>query len=90
LEQPPLSFPPNKEEEDRYPLVPDDEDLIGFVTTGEFNLAEGKGIAVGTVFVNRVIEGLKRDGKKGNKDGRLCIVRNPSEKIGRLARWEAV
>jgi ribonuclease P/MRP protein subunit POP1 len=90
LEQRPLPFPPNKEEEDGYPLVPDEEDLIGFVTTGEFNLAEGKGIAVGTVFVSRVLEGLKRDGKKGNKDGRLCIMRNSGEKIGRLARWEAV
>jgi ribonuclease P/MRP protein subunit POP1 len=90
LQQPPLPFPANKEDEDGLPLVPNEEDLVGFVTTGEFNLAEGKGVAVGSVFVTKVIEGLRRDGKKGAKDGRLCIVRNSGEKIGRLARWEAV
>ncbi|PBP18522.1 POPLD domain-containing protein [Diplocarpon rosae] len=70
-----------------HPLVPEEEDLIGFVTTGEFNLAEGKGVAVGSVLVARVLTGLARDGKK---EGRLCIVRNAGEEIGRLARWEAV
>ncbi|PBP28340.1 POPLD domain-containing protein [Diplocarpon rosae] len=70
-----------------HPLVPEEEDLIGFVTTGEFNLAAGKGVAVGSVLVARVLTGLVRDGKE---EGRLCIVRNAGENIGRLARWEAV
>jgi ribonuclease P/MRP protein subunit POP1 len=70
--------------------VPNEEDIIGFVTTGEFDLAEGKGVAVGTVFVTKVVESLRGDGKKGANGGRLCIVRNAGEKIGRLARWEAV
>ncbi|KAK6586644.1 hypothetical protein PZA11_001701 [Diplocarpon coronariae] len=84
-----LQAPPSRQvgEGDEHPLVPEGEDLIGFVTTGEFNLAEGKGAAVGSVLVTRVLEGLQRDGKK---EGRLCIVRNSGEKIGRLARWEAV
>jgi ribonuclease P/MRP protein subunit POP1 len=90
LQQPPLPYPANKEEGDGNPLVPDVEDLIGFVTTGEFNLAEGKGVAVGTIFLSKIIEGFRRDGMKGGKDGRLCIVRNAGEKIGRLARWEVV
>ncbi|KAN0119534.1 ribonuclease-like protein P complex subunit Pop1 [Hyaloscypha variabilis] len=90
LQQPPLPFPANKEEEDGYPLVPDEEDIIGFVTTGEFNLAEGKGVAVGTVFVGKLLEGFRSGGKKGGKDGKVCIVRNAGEKIGRLARWETV
>jgi ribonuclease P/MRP protein subunit POP1 len=90
LQQPPLPYPANKEEGDGNPLVPDEEDLIGFATTGEFNLAEGKGVAVGTVFLSKIIEGFRRDGMKGGKDGRLCIVRNAGEKIGRLARWEVV
>ena len=90
LQQPPLPYPANKEEGDGNPLVPDEEDLIGFVTTGEFNLAEGKGVAVGTVFLSKIIEGFRRDGMKGGKDGRLCIVRNAGEKIGRLAGWEVV
>jgi ribonuclease P/MRP protein subunit POP1 len=90
LQTPPMPYPAAAEEEDDHPLVPDQEDLIGFVTTGEFNLAEGKGVAIGTVVVSKIIEGLRRDGKKGAKEGRLCIVRNAGERIGRLARWEAV
>jgi ribonuclease P/MRP protein subunit POP1 len=88
LRNPPLSYPADKD--DGHPLVPGEEDLIGFVTTGEFNLAEGKGVAVGTVAVAKILECLRRDGKKASKVGRLCIVRNAGEKIGRLARWEAV
>ncbi|TVY91317.1 Ribonucleases P/MRP protein subunit [Lachnellula willkommii] len=87
LQNPPLPYPADKD--DGHPLVPGEEDLIGFVTTGEFNLAEGKGVAVGTVAVAKVLEGLRRD-RKVFKEGRLCIVRNAGEKIGRLARWEAV
>jgi ribonuclease P/MRP protein subunit POP1 len=40
--------------------------------------------------LSKIIEGFRRDGMKGGKDGRLCIVRNAGEKIGRLARWEVV
>ncbi|KAK0112934.1 hypothetical protein ONS95_014652 [Cadophora gregata] len=90
LQEPPCQysqFLTGNHEED-FPLVPDEEDLIGFVTTGEFNLAEGKGVAVGSVVVEKVLEGLRRDGK--GKDGRFCIVRNAGEKMGRLARWEVV
>lgn len=90
LQEPPRQYSQyasGKNEED-FPLVPDEEDLIGFVMTGEFNLAEGKGVAVGSVVVEKILEGLRRDGK--GKEGRLCIVRNAGEKMGRLARWEVV
>lgn len=71
--------------------MPDEKDIIGFVTTGEFNLAEGKGAAIGTVFVKEVLEGVRRGGVNGKgKGGRLCIVRNAGEGVGRLARWEAI
>jgi ribonuclease P/MRP protein subunit POP1 len=86
----PLPYPPDKAAADGHPIVPDEDDLIGFVTTGEFNLAEGKGVAIGTVLVTKVIEELQRDRKLGIKDGRLCIVRSAGEKIGRLAHWEPV
>lgn len=76
-------------EGDEGPLVPDEEDLIGFVTTGEFNLAEGKGIAMGSVVVAKVLESL-RGTVRGDKGGRLCVVRNSGERVGRLARWEVV
>jgi ribonuclease P/MRP protein subunit POP1 len=85
-----LPYPADKDGGNDYPLVPGEDDLIGFVTTGEFNLAEGKGVAIGSVVVAKVLEGLRRDGKKPAKDDRLCIVRNAGEKIGRLGRWEAV
>lgn len=88
LQNPPLSYPAEKNV-DEGPLVPDEEDLIGFVTTGEFNLAEGKGVGVGTVVVRKALEGV-RWAKKGDGAGRVCIVRNAGEKIGRLARWEVV
>jgi ribonuclease P/MRP protein subunit POP1 len=90
LQVPPLPYPADKNEGNDYPVVPDEDDLIGFVTTGEFSLVEGKGVAIGSVVVTKVLEGLRRDGKKAGKDGRLCIVRNAGEKIGRLGRWEAV
>ncbi|KAF8853153.1 POPLD-domain-containing protein [Acephala macrosclerotiorum] len=86
LDTPAPKYPADKND-DGHPLVPDEEDLIGFVTTGEFNLAEGKGVAVGSVVVSKVLEGMRRGTAK---EGKLCIVRNAGERIGRLARWEAV
>jgi ribonuclease P/MRP protein subunit POP1 len=89
LDTPPLPYPADKSD-DGHPLVPDEEDLIGFVTTGEFNLAEGKGVAIGTVLVDRAVKGLRRENKQDVKGGRWCVVRNAGEKIGRLARWDTV
>ncbi|CAG8953613.1 hypothetical protein HYFRA_00010072 [Hymenoscyphus fraxineus] len=88
LHDPPLAYPGEKVED--HPLVPDEEDLIGFVTTGEFNLSEGKGIAIGSVCVKRAIEGLRKEGNGKGGRQRLCIVRNAGESIGRLASWEVV
>jgi len=93
LQTPPWPYPAEKktgEEEEEHPLVPGEEDLVGFVTTGEFNLAEGKGVAMGTVIVAKAVEGLRWGIELGDKAGKLCIVRNAGERIGRLARWEAV
>ncbi len=88
LQNPPLQYPRSSNDVgDGHLLVPDEEDLIGFVTTGEFCLVEGRGVAIGTVFVDKTAEGVRR-GKKG--EGKLCIVRNSGEKIGWLARWEEV
>ncbi|KAE8441713.1 hypothetical protein EG329_004542 [Mollisiaceae sp. DMI_Dod_QoI] len=86
LENTPLQYPADQTSEDKHLLVPNEEDLIGFVTSGEFNLAEGKGVAVGSVVVSKVLEGMRR---ASAKEGTFCIVRNAGEKIGRLARWEA-
>ena len=86
----PLPYPADNPEIDDHPAVPDEVDLIGFVTTGEFNLAEGKGVAIGSIVVKKLLEGIRREGKVSAAEGRLCIVRNAGEKLGRLARWEPV
>lgn len=70
-----------------YPEVPGEEDLIGFVTTGEFCLTEGKGVGIGSVLFRKLANGGKQAGRT---EGSLCIVRNAGEGMGRLARWEMV
>lgn len=87
LENPPLPYPAAKSD-DEHPLVPNEEDLMGFVTTGEFNLAEGKGVAMGTVLVAKAVEGMRRETTQGVKRASWCVVRNAGERIGRLARWD--
>ena len=70
-----------------YPIVPDEEDLIGYVTTGNYNLAEGAPTAVANLVLPRV---LGTEGKGLEKDGRVCIVREAGHALGRLATWEVV
>jgi len=71
-----------------YPGVPDEEDLLGFVTTGNFNLAEGKGTGVGSILLERVLQDGRSDSTAGDKH--LCIVRESGQALGRLAHWELV
>ncbi|MCJ1384039.1 hypothetical protein MMC17_007155 [Xylographa soralifera] len=66
----------------RYPVVPNEEDLVGFITTGNFNLGEGRGTGIGNVLVGRMLDGMGKVEKEG-----LCIVREAGSGIGRLARW---
>ncbi|QDS69907.1 hypothetical protein FKW77_001247 [Venturia effusa] len=70
-----------------YPIVPDEDDLVGFLTTGNFNLGEGRGIGIGSMLVSKVLPG-KEVGKE--KEQYLCIVRDAGQSVGRLARWELV
>jgi ribonuclease P/MRP protein subunit POP1 len=89
LEPPAVSGGPPKAGEDNYPLVPDEEDLIGFVTTGNFNLAKGVPTAVANIALHRVIKGGV-EGQVVQEEDRVCIVRPAGSTIGRLARWEVV
>ena len=76
-----------------YPVVPGEEDLIGFITTGNFNLGEGRGTGIGGVVWEKVRGYLDKGegGKgKGNGKGGLCIVREAGLGVGRIARWEVV
>jgi ribonuclease P/MRP protein subunit POP1 len=65
-----------------YPVCPSEDDLIGFVTSGNFNLGEGQGTGIGAILLKRV----QGDGA----ESRLCIVRNAGNGVGRLARWDIV
>ncbi|KAK2608668.1 Ribonucleases P/MRP protein subunit pop1 [Conoideocrella luteorostrata] len=77
--------PPNQVDIGGHPLVPDADDLIGFVTTGSYCLRDGKGAANGSIAVEKVLPGMK-----SSREGRLCIVRDAGRQVGRIARWEVV
>ena len=65
-----------------YPACPGEEDLIGFVTSGNYDLGAGKGMGVGCVMLGKV------DLEKGDEESRLCIVRSAGLGVARLGRWE--
>ncbi|KAK4690657.1 ribonuclease P/MRP protein subunit POP1, partial [Lecanoromycetidae sp. Uapishka_2] len=71
-----------------YPCVPDEVDLIGFVTTGNYHLGEGKCEAIGNVAVARVMNEEVKKWKSSERS--LCIVREAGQSLGRLARWKFV
>jgi ribonuclease P/MRP protein subunit POP1 len=79
-----------------YPGVPEEVDLLGFVTTGNFSLKEGKGVGIGSFLMSKVMPSGKDwiiDGKGKQalkREHFLCIVRDAGELHGRLAAWELV
>lgn len=78
-------------EDDKFPPVPEQADLIGFVTSGNFNLADGKGSGIGSILLDRataVPEGLAPGEIERQGRGGLCIVRDSGQGFGRLARWD--
>ncbi|KAI5867666.1 ribonucleases P/MRP protein subunit POP1-domain-containing protein [Durotheca rogersii] len=90
---PPAPFPPpspNSADINGHPLCPDEEDLIGFVTTGSFNLRDGRGEAIGSLSATRALEEFRRYEKKDDPAPGLCIVRNAGQNIGWLARWKLI
>jgi len=80
-----------KVEGSSHPFVPEEEDLVGFVTTGNFNLGEGRGTGMGCLLMSKILE-IKTGSFKGGKamEERLCIIREAGQAIGRLARWTVV
>ena len=79
---------PPKPSDPAYPCVPDEGDLIGFVTTGNYQLGEGRCEAIGNIAIARVMGEEKKKSKGGDKN--ICIVREAGQSIGRLARWTFV
>lgn len=77
--------------ENAYPLVPDEVDLVGFVTTGNFNLAEGKGSGIGSLLLDRVLAMPSHiPEEEARRQRHLCVVRDSGQRFGRLARWELI
>jgi ribonuclease P/MRP protein subunit POP1 len=68
--------------------TPPEQDLIGFITTGNYNLSEGKGTGIGPILLAKVA--LSSRGKKKAREARVCIVRAAGERVGRLGFWEIV
>jgi ribonuclease P/MRP protein subunit POP1 len=83
---------PPKAGEEAYPIVPDEEDLIGYVTTGNYNLSEGMPTAIANLALHRMWKDAKSavNGEGLGKDGHTCIIREAGRTIGRLATWEVV
>ena len=92
--QPPALQMPNMNPEDEdtyaspYPRVPEEADLIGFVTTGNFNLSEGRGTGIGSIAINKVCSDDTVRQLEQRKQG-ICIIREAGTSVGRLATWAA-
>lgn len=75
------------------PLPPED-DLIGFISSGNYNLTEGKGTGIGSILVSKVVESCPpmkdQSIKRASSERRVCIVRSAGERVGRLGLWEFV
>jgi ribonuclease P/MRP protein subunit POP1 len=69
--------------EEGYPESPGEEDLVGFVTTGNYSLSEGKPLCIGGI-----MWGLWFTDEKKVAGERWCVVRDVGTGIGRLGRWE--
>lgn len=82
------------------PACPGRDDLIGFVTSAGYNLSVGRGMGIGAVWVQRLLEGWGAQtsskkapddalqAKRREREKRLCVVRNSGEMVGRLGIWE--
>lgn len=68
------------------PLLPSDDAVIGFVTSGGYNLAAGQGTGIGSIALSKVASSKS----KTRPTTDLCIVRGAGEQVGRLGRWTFV
>ncbi|ORY67653.1 POPLD domain-containing protein [Pseudomassariella vexata] len=81
---------PNEGNVNGHPFCPDAEDLIGFVTTGSFNLRNGCGEGIGSISAEMAREELGRYKNKDDPAARVCVVRNAGQAVGWVARWDLV
>lgn len=70
-----------------YPPVPDEVDLIGFVTTANYDLGQGRCEAIGNVAVARVLGNVGADhGNEGDDDGKNKNKKKEMASAARKAR----
>ena len=82
-----LARDPAKPSKQEHPTCPGEQDLLGFVTTGNMSLSEGRGRAVGALAWSRVEQ--EQDRLIEEKEfRRWCIVRDVGMDVARLAKWE--
>ncbi|KAI1114180.1 POPLD domain-containing protein [Nemania sp. NC0429] len=73
-----------------HPLCPDARDLVGFATTGAYNLRSGRGEAIATLSAPAAAAELRRYPNPRDARARLCVVRDAGQGVGWLARWDIV
>ncbi|KAE8348808.1 ribonucleases P/MRP protein subunit POP1-domain-containing protein [Aspergillus coremiiformis] len=66
--------------------LPVEEDLIGFVTSGNYNLSAGKCTGIGSIQMSKVTGASL--GKCKVRERTMCIIRGAGERVGRLGYWE--
>lgn len=73
-----------------YPVCPSKEYLIGYITTGSFNLKEARGTGVGAVMALNVKPQSKTVANSWSKKKQYCLVRNVGSMVTRLATFEEI
>ena len=74
-----------------HPYAPDEKDLIGFVTTGNFNLSEGYGTSIGSIALDQVTHAPRCSNSAADDFSRFrhfCIIRNSGQTSCTIAKWQ--
>lgn len=77
-------LPPSEDADHVHPPIPGEEDLIGFVTTGNYNLSAGKGTGVGAVLVNKLNRSPFDEGpSSGEAEDEARIRKDAVQRLGK-------
>ncbi|KAG5520094.1 hypothetical protein PMAC_001170 [Pneumocystis sp. 'macacae'] len=71
-------------DDNKYPLCPSSDNLLGFVTTGNFNLKRGRATAIGCFSLYKISKVLADNKEK------YCIVRNVGSSTVNIAKWDFI
>lgn len=69
----------------KYPDIPNSANLIGFITSGSYNLTKGFNTGVGAIDASYATVQVSENRKRN-----YCIVRNVGTDYGRLATWAVI